>query len=42
VPEFFDPRVYGYQPPRFFTSVQEVGRPRFVRTDTNPGTEPAE
>ena len=42
VPEFFDPRAYGYQPPRFFTSVEDVGRPRFVRTDTHPGVEPEE
>jgi pilus assembly protein CpaF len=40
VPEFFDPRVYGYAPPRFFTSVEAISRPRFVRTDTSPGIDP--
>ncbi|HEY3358056.1 MAG TPA: CpaF family protein [Polyangia bacterium] len=40
-PEFFDPRMYGYPPPPFFTAPDEPPpRPRFAREDTNPGVDP--
>ena len=38
-PPFFDPRTYGYPPPRFFTAPR-MPDPRFVRADTSPGDWP--